>query len=98
MRHFLKETDFARAEAAGIFTSARLLKKQRGKHAQLLALKLIHQTHGQRIIGTNNCESDSIFLREPDQPAEVVRFNGNVLAESFSASVARCAKDRFRRC
>ncbi len=36
MRHFLKETDFTRAEAAEIFTSARLLKKKRGRHAQPL--------------------------------------------------------------
>lgn len=36
MRHFLKETDFSRAEAAEIFTSARLLKKKRGRHAQPL--------------------------------------------------------------
>lgn len=37
MRHFLKETDFSRAEAAKIFTLARELKRKRGKHAKLLA-------------------------------------------------------------
>ncbi len=37
MRHFLKETDFSRAEVAKLFTRARELKKQRGKHAKPLA-------------------------------------------------------------
>jgi ornithine carbamoyltransferase len=37
MRHFLKETDFSRAEVAEIFASARQLKKKRGTHAKLLA-------------------------------------------------------------
>ena len=37
MRHFLKETDFSRAEVAEIFTSARQLKKKRGSHAKPLA-------------------------------------------------------------
>jgi ornithine carbamoyltransferase len=37
MRHFLKETDFSRAEVAKIFALARDLKRKRGKHAQPLA-------------------------------------------------------------
>jgi ornithine carbamoyltransferase len=37
MRHFLKETDFSRAEVAKLFTHARQLKRQRGKRAKLLA-------------------------------------------------------------
>lgn len=37
MRHFLKETDFSRTEAAKIFALARELKRKRGKHAKLLA-------------------------------------------------------------
>jgi len=37
MRHFLKETDFSRAEVAKIFTLARELKRKRGKHAKPLA-------------------------------------------------------------
>lgn len=37
MRHFLKETDFTRAEAAKIFARARELKRTRGRHAKLLA-------------------------------------------------------------
>lgn len=37
MRHFLKETDFTRAEVAKIFSSARELKRERGKHPQPLA-------------------------------------------------------------
>lgn len=37
MRHFLKETDFSRAEAAKIFARARELKRRRGQHAKLLA-------------------------------------------------------------
>lgn len=36
MRHFLKETDFSRAEAAEIFLAARQLKKKRGSHPQPL--------------------------------------------------------------
>jgi ornithine carbamoyltransferase len=36
MRHFLKETDFSRAEVAKLFTLARELKRRRGKHAQPL--------------------------------------------------------------
>jgi ornithine carbamoyltransferase len=37
MRHFLKETDFSRAEVAKIFALARDLKRKRGKHARPLA-------------------------------------------------------------
>jgi ornithine carbamoyltransferase len=37
MRHFLKETDFSRAEVAKIFALARELKRKRGKHAKPLA-------------------------------------------------------------
>ncbi len=37
MRHFLKETDFSRAEVAEIFTLARQLKKKRGVPEKLLA-------------------------------------------------------------
>ena len=37
MRHFLKETDFSRAEVARIFTLARKLKRTRGTHAKPLA-------------------------------------------------------------
>lgn len=37
MRHFLKETDFSRAEAARLFAHARELKKKRGRHAKPLA-------------------------------------------------------------
>jgi ornithine carbamoyltransferase len=37
MRHFLKETDFTRAEVAGIFAQARELKRKRGRHAKHLA-------------------------------------------------------------
>jgi len=37
MRHFLKETDFSRAEVAQIFSLARQLKRKRGTHAKLLA-------------------------------------------------------------
>ncbi|HVZ66191.1 MAG TPA: ornithine carbamoyltransferase [Lacunisphaera sp.] len=37
MRHFLKETDFSRAEAAQIFALARRLKQERGKHERTLA-------------------------------------------------------------
>ncbi len=37
MRHFLKETDFSRAEVAKIFSLARELKRKRGKHAKSLA-------------------------------------------------------------
>jgi len=37
MRHFLKETDFSRAEVAGIFAHARELKRKRGKRLKLLA-------------------------------------------------------------
>lgn len=37
MRHFLKETDFSRAEVAELFASARQLKKKRGLHVQPLA-------------------------------------------------------------
>ena len=37
MRHFLKETDFSRAEAAAIFALTRDLKRKRGKRLQLLA-------------------------------------------------------------
>ncbi len=37
MQHFLKETDFSRAEVARIFTLARTLKRTRGQHAKLLA-------------------------------------------------------------
>jgi len=37
MRHFLKETDFSRAEVARIFDLARDLKRKRGKHRKLLA-------------------------------------------------------------
>jgi ornithine carbamoyltransferase len=37
MRHFLKDTDFARAEIAKIFKLAALYKRTRGKHARPLA-------------------------------------------------------------
>ena len=37
MRHFLKETDFSRAEVAKIFALARDLKRKRGKRLKLLA-------------------------------------------------------------
>jgi len=37
MRHFLKETDFSRAEAGEIFTLARHFKRQRGTHEKPLA-------------------------------------------------------------
>jgi ornithine carbamoyltransferase len=37
MRHFLKETDFSRAEVAKLFAHARELKRKRGRHAQPLA-------------------------------------------------------------
>ncbi|MDQ5978376.1 MAG: ornithine carbamoyltransferase [Verrucomicrobiota bacterium] len=37
MRHFLKETDFSRAEVAKLFTRARELKKKRGRHGNPLA-------------------------------------------------------------
>jgi ornithine carbamoyltransferase len=37
MRHFLKETDFSRTEAAAIFAHTRELKRKRGKHLKLLA-------------------------------------------------------------
>ena len=37
MRHFLKETDFSRAEAGQIFALARRFKQERGKHEQPLA-------------------------------------------------------------
>ena len=37
MRHFLKETDFSRAEAGQIFALARHFKQERGKHEQPLA-------------------------------------------------------------
>ena len=37
MRHFLKETDFSRAEVAEIFALARDLKRKRGKRLKLLA-------------------------------------------------------------
>ncbi|HWA28217.1 MAG TPA: ornithine carbamoyltransferase [Lacunisphaera sp.] len=37
MRHFLKETDFSRAEVARIFALARRLKRTRGRHARPLA-------------------------------------------------------------
>lgn len=37
MRHFLKETDFSRAEVAEIFAAARQLKKKRGTHEKPLA-------------------------------------------------------------
>lgn len=37
MRHFLKETDFSRAEVAEIFAHARELKRKRGKRLKLLA-------------------------------------------------------------
>jgi ornithine carbamoyltransferase len=36
MRHFLKETDFSRAEVAELFAAARQLKKKRGAHARPL--------------------------------------------------------------
>src|SRR5258708_39518482 len=37
MRHFLKETDFSRAEVAQIFALARRFKLERGKHEKPLA-------------------------------------------------------------
>lgn len=37
MRHFLKETDFSRAEVAKLFAQARELKRKRGRHPKLLA-------------------------------------------------------------
>jgi ornithine carbamoyltransferase len=37
MRHFLKETDFSRAEVAKLFAHARELKRKRGRHAKPLA-------------------------------------------------------------
>lgn len=37
MRHFLKETDFSRAEVAKLFARARELKRKRARHARLLA-------------------------------------------------------------
>jgi ornithine carbamoyltransferase len=37
MRHFLKETDFSRAEAAQVFALARGFKRERGRHAKPLA-------------------------------------------------------------
>ena len=37
MRHFLKETDFSRAEVTKLFAHARELKRKRGRHAKPLA-------------------------------------------------------------
>src|SRR5450631_3117947 len=37
MRHFLKETDFSRAEAAQVLALARRFKQERGRHEKPLA-------------------------------------------------------------
>ncbi len=105
MRHFLQETDFSRAEVAEIFTLARRLKAERGRHEKPLAgqtwamifAKSSTRTRVSFEVGIHELGGNPLFLNKNDIQigrGETVADTAKVLARFVHGLVVRTYAQR----
>lgn len=100
MRHFLQETDFSRAEVAGIFALARHFKQARGRHEQPLAgqtwamifAKSSTRTRVSFEVGIHELGGNPLFLNKNDIQigrGETIADTAKVLARFVHGLIVR---------